>query len=65
MNTLTHPVAVAIVALATAALPVATSAADSLPLHVKAMLERSTSSPPTSTASPTGASPRTGISRTT
>ncbi len=35
------------------------------PLHAKATVGRSTSSPPTSTASRTAASPKTGISRTT
>jgi predicted ester cyclase len=45
MNALTHPVAVAIVALATAALPVATSAADSLPLPKSVVTDRSIPAP--------------------
>jgi predicted ester cyclase len=45
MNALTHPIAVAIVALATAALPVAAFAADSLPLPKSVVTDRSIPAP--------------------
>src|ERR1700686_1259083 len=41
MTALNHPIAVAIVALATAALPVAAAAADSLPLPKSVVIDRS------------------------
>ena len=45
MNALTHPIGVAIVALATAALPVAAFAADSLPLPKSVVTDRSIPAP--------------------